>query len=117
MTTKNVTIYESSNKLSSIIQEAVLDQTDITAAEIVYLPFDVEKIEQAQLKGSKLVVIENIMNQPMKAIIEKSDDDFHYDGYILFRVTNAQNVVRRNEWLNIEQYIAMINEISRVTIY
>lgn len=117
MTTKNVTIYESSDELSSIIQEAVLDQTDITKQEIVYLPFDVEKIEQAQLEGSKLVVIENIMNQPMKAIIEKIDDGFHYNGDIFFRVTNAQNIVRSNEWSSIEHYIAKINEISMVTIY
>lgn len=42
MTTKNVTIYESSDDLTSIIQEAVLEQTDITETEIIYLPFDVE---------------------------------------------------------------------------
>jgi hypothetical protein len=117
MATKNVTIYESSDKLSSIIQESVLDQTDITSEEIVYLPFDVEQIEQAQFKGSKLVVIENIMNQPMKAIIEKIDDGFHYEGDILFRVTNAKNIVRSSEWSSIKKYVAMINEMSMVTIY
>lgn len=105
MTTKNVTIYESSDELSSIIQGSVLDQTDITAEEIVYLPFDVKQIEQAQLEGSKLVVIENIMNQPMKAIIEKINDGFHYNGYILFRVTNSKHIKLSFEWPDIKPSI------------
>lgn len=110
MVTKNVTIYESSDELSSIIQESVLDQTDITAEEIVYLPFDVEQIEQTQLEGSKLVVIENIMNQPMKAIIEKINDGFHYENDILFRVTNSKYIRESQEWLDIEPYILTLVE-------
>ncbi|ASN13583.1 MULTISPECIES: hypothetical protein [Latilactobacillus] len=110
MTTKNVTIYESSDDLDSIIEEAVLDQTNITETEIIYLPFDVEKIDAQQLKGSKLVVIENIMNQPMKAIIEKIDDGFHYDGDILFRVTDSKHIRRSPEWIDIKPYVTTLTE-------
>lgn len=110
MTTKNVTIYESSDDLDSIIEEAVLDQTNITETEIIYLPFDVEKIDAQQLKGSKLVVIENIMNQPMKAIIEKIDDGFHYDGDILFLVTDSKHIRRSPEWIDIKPYVTTLTE-------